>query len=165
MLVTLAQPRFASMPLFAAGVAASREQRRRQPVLCGAAGVEALGHGAEHLAQADWLRGGQAERPHHALFIQPEELAGRRGSPEHAGAAGDMPADVVMVGIDRVADPALDIDAEHQGVDEAFARNRPIFGQGEDGGGDRPGGMDHRLQMGVVEIEHVGADAVDQRGV
>ena len=43
---------------------------------------------------------------------------------EHAGRAGDVPADVVMVGIDGVADPAFGLDAEHQRVEELLAGNR-----------------------------------------
>jgi hypothetical protein len=47
-------------------------------------------------------------------------------------------------------------------------RSRPLalvtFGEREERGGDGPRGVDHRLQVRVVEIERVRGDAVHQRG-
>ena len=40
-----------------------------------------------------------------------------------------------------------------------------MFREREDRRGDRPGRMDDGLQVRVVEVEHVRADAVHQRGV
>ena len=91
-------------------------------VLRGAAGMEALGHRAEHLAQARRLRRREAERPGHLLPVEPEQLADRRRGAEHAGRAGDVPAAVVVVGIDCVADAALDLDAGDQRGQEVARR-------------------------------------------
>src|SRR5579872_2362235 len=54
--------------MIGAGEVARRQQRRGQPVLRRASGMKALGHGAEHFAQAHRLRRGKAQRPHHLLF-------------------------------------------------------------------------------------------------
>ena len=69
-----------------------------------------------------------------------------------------------MVGIDRVADAALGLDAERKRMDELGAADRAVLGEHEDRGRDRAGGMDHRLQVRVVEVEDVRADAVEQGG-
>ena len=141
------------------------QDRREDAVGRGAARIEALVHRAEGFAQAHRLRCGQPERPRHLLLVQPHQLADGRGRAEHAGGAGDVPADIVMVRIDRVADPALGLDAEHQRVEEILARDRLHLRQREDRRGDRTGGMDDRLQMGVVIVEDVARHAVDEGGV
>ena len=55
-------------------------------------------------------------------IVEPEQLADRRRGAEDAGRAGDVPAAVVMLGIDGVADAALDLDAEDQRVEELSGR-------------------------------------------
>jgi hypothetical protein len=77
--------------------------------------MEGLAHGAEHLAQAGGLGGRRAERLGHLLRVEAERLAGGGGA-EDAGRSGDVPAAIVMLRIDRVADAALDLDAEDEGV-------------------------------------------------
>ncbi len=67
-----------------------------------------------------------------------------------------------MVGIDVVADTALDIHTQQQGVEEVRPAHRHALGQGQDGGNHRAARVDHRLQMGVVKVHHVRGDAVDQ---
>ena len=94
--------------------------------------MKALGHRAEHLAQADRLRRGKAERPDHLLLGQAEQPAARRRRAEHAGRAGDVPAAIVVRRVDGVADAALDFDAEHQRMQEVASRHRPRFGERED---------------------------------
>ena len=99
-----------------------RQECRQRAVLSRPAGVEALGHGAEHLAQPRRLRRRQAERPAHLLPVEPEQLADRRRGTENAGRAGDVPAAVVMVRIDCVGDAALDLDAGDQSGQEVTCR-------------------------------------------
>jgi hypothetical protein len=70
-----------------------------------------------------------------------------------------------MVGIDAIADAAFDLDADNKRRQEVAAADRPIFRHGKDRRCDRAGGMDDRLQMGVVIVEHMRGNAVDQRGV
>ena len=66
----------------------------------------------------DGLRRREAERPDHLLLGQAEQLAARRRGAEHARRAGDVPAAIVMRGIDGVADAALHFDAENERVQE-----------------------------------------------
>ena len=117
-----------------------------RPARAARAGMEGLGHRAELLAHADRLRCGDAERHRRLRASRPQEAraGGRRA--EHSRRAGDVPAAVVVVGIDRVADAACDVDAEHEGVDQLAAagarRARPARAPPM-----RPGraGMDDRL--------------------
>ena len=122
-----------------AGEAARRQERRGQPVLRRASGMKALGHRAEHLAQADRLRRREAERPHHLLLGQPQAAAARRGGAEHARGAGDVPAAVVVRGIHGVADPALRFDAHHHRREKVASRDRAMFGEREERRDDRAG--------------------------
>jgi hypothetical protein len=145
-----------------AGEVARRQQRSGQAVLCGASGMKALGHRSEHLAQPDRLRGRQSQRPHHLLRCQPEDPAGRRGSAEHADGARDVPPPIVVRWIHGRADPALRFNAEDHRIHEVVAGHRPLLGQGKQHRDDRTGRMDNRVEMRVVEIEHVRAHRVHQ---
>jgi hypothetical protein len=147
----------------AGGEAVLRHQRGHQPGACGAAGVEGLGHGAELLAHAHRLRRRDAQRHGRALRVQAEQ-AGARGRGTHRpGAAGDVPAAVVVVGIHGIADAAAHVDAQHQRVDQGAAAGAGVLGQRQQRAGHRTGRMDDGLEVRVVEVEGVRADAVDQR--
>ena len=148
----------------AGGEALAREQRRHQPGARRGAGMERLGHRAELLAQADRLRRGDAERHRRLLLVEAEQPGAAGGRAEHAGRSGDVPAAVVVVRVHDVADAAGDVDAEHQRVDHLAPAGAAPLGQRQHRRGDRPGGMDDRLQVGVVEVEGVRGDAVDERG-
>src|SRR5690606_1302248 len=113
------------------------------------AGMEALRHRAEHLAQARGLRRGEAERPGHSLRIQPEKPAGGRGRAEDARRAGDVPSAIVVLRIDGIADPALDLDADEEGGDEVPAGDATRLRHGEERGSDRPRRMDDGLEVRV----------------
>ena len=93
--------------------------------------MEGLRHRPEHLAQADRLRRGKPERPHHLLFRETEDAAARHRGAEHAGRARDVPAAIVVRGVDGVANPALDLDAKHHGGQKVFARHWPELRQCE----------------------------------
>ena len=140
-----------------------REHGRGQAVLRGPARVVALRHRAEHLAQADRLGRGQAQRPHHLRFGQPEQFAAGGGRAEHARGTGDVPPAIVVRGIDRIADAALHLDAEDQRMQEITAGDRLHFREREDRGRHGPGRVDHGLEVRVVEVEHVRAHAVHER--
>ena len=127
--------------------------------------MEALAHGAEHFTKACGLRARDAQRPGHLLLIEVQHLADGGGGAEHAGGAGDVPADVIMGGIDGVADAAFHFHADDEGVQQLGAAQGLIFRHGKNRRGDGAGGMDDGLQMGVVEVEHVARDAVEQGGV
>jgi hypothetical protein len=65
----------------------------------------------------------------------------------------------------RDADPAFGFDPDDQCTDEVASAHRPVLRQCQDRRGDRRGWMNRSLRVGVVEIEHMGAYAVEQRGV
>ena len=137
------------------GKAVARQQRRRQPRARRAADVKRLGHRPELLAHADRLRRGDAERHRGPLRVEAEQARAGRGGAEHAGRAGDVPAAVVVVGIDGVADAARDVDAEHQRVDQLPPRGAEMLGQRERRRRDGAGRMDDRAQVRVVVVERV----------
>src|SRR5581483_10387687 len=105
------------------------------------------------------------QRPGHLPCVKVQQLSGGRRRAEHAGGAGDVPADVVMRRIHRVADAALDLDAEDKRMQKFRAADWRTFGERQDRGRDRAARMDDGLEMSIVEVEYVRADAVDQRGV
>ena len=75
-----------------------------------------------------------------------------------------MPAARVMTGRDGVADPALDFGAQDERVQHRRPGQAALFRKREHGRGDRRGRMDDRAQMGVVVVEQVPADRVDECG-
>ena len=145
------------------GVAVPRHQRGHQTDARRAAGVERLGHGAELFAHADRLRRGDAQRHLRAPRVEPEQPRAGRGAAEHAGRAGDVPAAVVVIRVDRVADAARHFDAEHEGVDQRAAAQAQVFGQRQRRRRHRPGRVDDGLQVGVVEVEGMGGHAIHER--
>ena len=78
------------------------EQRRDDAALGGAAGVHRLGHRAEDLAHARRLRAGNAEAGATPSASRPSSLPPRRRRRRRHG-AGDVPAGVVVPGVDRLA--------------------------------------------------------------
>ena len=142
-----------------------REQCRGEAVLGGPARMEALRHRAEHLAEAHRLRRGEAERPHHLLFGQAQQLAARGGRAEDTGGPRDVPAAIVVRGIHRVADAAFRFHAEDQRVEEVATGYRLQFREREDCRRHGTSRMDHGLEVRIVEVEHVRAHAVHERRV
>ena len=99
------------------------------------------------------------------LFCQPEKASGGSGSTEYSGGARDVPTGVVMGRVHGVSDAALGFDADGQGVQEIAARDGFVFRQGKDRRGHGSCGMNDRTEVGVVEVEHVGAHSVGERRV
>ena len=159
-----AMPRGASMRFRRGREAVLGHQRGRQPRARGGAWMERLGHRAELLAHADGLRRGDAQRHRRLVDVETQEPRARRGRAQHAGRAGDVPAAIVMLGIDHVACAARDVDAEDQRVDELAAGRPDVLGQRERRRCDRSRRMDDRLEVRVVEVEGMRRDAVDERG-
>ena len=125
-------------------------------------GVEGLGHGAELLTQAHRLRGGNAQGHGGLLGVQSQQTRARSGRAQHAGGARDVPAAVIVVGVDAVAHAASHINAQHQGVNHLAARRPGFFGQGQHSRRDRASRVDDGLEVGVVKVKGVRTDAVDQ---
>ena len=96
------------------------------PARAARARMQRLGHRAELLAHADRLRRGDAERHRGRVRVEPQEPRAGGGRAEHPGRAGDVPAAVVVVGIDRVADAARDVDAEHERRRRPAGRVAPV---------------------------------------
>ena len=142
------------------GIAMLRHQRRHQSGARGAADVKGLGHRSELLAHADGLRCGNAQRHRGLGRVESEQPRACCSRTEHPGRASDVPAAIVMLRVDHVADAALDVDAENQRVDELPARRAVVFRERQQRGGDWPGGMDDGPEMRIVEIEGVRRDAI-----
>jgi hypothetical protein len=65
---------------------------------------------------------------------------------------------------DRVADTALDFDAQNEGVQHGLSGQAALFCQGECGWSNRRRGMDDCPQMRVIVVEQVCTDRVDKCG-
>ena len=144
--------------------AMSRQQRRHEARARRAADVKRLGHRPELLADADRLRRRDAERHGRAVRIESEEPRAGCGRAEHSGRPRDVPPAVVVVGIDRVADAACDVDPDHQRIDELPPRGAEVLGQRQRRRRDGARGMDDRGEVRVVVVERVRRNAVQQRG-
>ena len=140
-----------------------REQGRDEAGLGGATGVHRLGHRPEGLAHARSLGARRAHRAHDAVDIEAGDLrAGDRGA-EDAHGAGDVPAGVVVPGVDSVAGAAADLDAQRDGGDEVAAAGACVFADGEGARERRRGGVDDGGEVGVVVVLEVAQVAVGER--
>src|SRR5207245_3824754 len=84
---------------------------------------------------------------------------------EDAGRSRDVPADVVVARIHRLANAAFDLHSKDERMQEGPSGHSRVFGECEDRGCDGTGGMDDGLEMRVVEVERVRSDAVEHRGM
>ena len=131
------------------------QKGRHQTVLRRSAGVEALGHRAEHLTKPNRLGRREPEGPDHLLFRKTEYFARGCGRAERPHGAGNVPADVVMLRIDSVGDSAFHFHADNERMQKIGARARAILGERQKGRRDGRGGMNDGAQIGIVEIENV----------
>ena len=76
-----------------------------------------------------------------------------------------MPANFIVRRHHRLRDPALHFDARDKGIDEVSARRAAQLGERQQSGGHGPARMDQHVGMRIVEVQHVGGDAVDQGGM
>src|SRR3546814_3824163 len=65
-----------------------------------------LGHSAELLTQTGRLRRGDPQRHGGVFNIKLQQTGAPRSRAEHAGRAGDMPAPIIMIRVNHVADAA-----------------------------------------------------------
>ena len=142
-----------------------REQRRGVAILRRAARMQRLRHGPEHLAQSRRLRGREPDGPNHLLLRQADQLADGDCGAEYARRTGDVPADVVVRGINRVPDPRLGFKSQDERVHKIAATYLIRTGVGKQRRCYRRTWMNVILGRGVVVVVHVRADAVHQRSV
>ena len=105
------------------------------------------------------MRSRDSESPCHSLLIQTKDFAGRRCGTEYDDSTGDMPTHIVMIWHYGKPNPAFNFDADHEGVNGVGATDAFPFSKGKQCGPDRCAGMD-RLDMRIVEIEHMRADSI-----
>ena len=67
-----------------------------------------------------------------------------------------------MAGGDRPSDPAFELDAKNERQQQLGAGQRPQLGEREQRRGDRRGGMNDGRNVGVAEIERIGARGVQE---
>ena len=131
----------------------------------GVAGVKRLRHRAEDLAHARRLRAGDAETGDEALPVQIEQLGGRDAGAEDAHRPRNVPAGVVVPGMDREPGPAADLDAERHRGEEIGAAPSVGLGDREGGGDGRRRRVNDGREVSVVEVLEVGEIAVREGGV
>ena len=147
-----------------ASEAARGQQRGGEPAARGIAGIKRLAHRATGLAQPAGLRRRDAQRPGNLPFIQPEREGACRRRAERGHRSGRRPCEAIGRGA-RIEQARLELDAQHQRMQQRAPVDRPDLGQREQRTGDRRRRMQHDMGMRIVEVEDVAADAVDQRGV
>ena len=140
---------------------AEGEERGGEAVARRAPGMQALAHTAKHFLQACRLGGGDPQRPGSLLRIESEELGRRRRCTEHARGAGNVPAGFVVFRKDRQADALLGFHAQDERMRKLRAAHPAPLGKRQQRRQHRRARM-YRPCMGVVEIEHVRAHAVDE---
>ena len=99
------------------------------------------------------------------LLAEIQKLADGNSRAKHAGRSGNVPADIVMVRIDGIADSAFGFHAQHEGVEEILSRHGLHYRQRDDCRSDRPCRMDNGFQVRVVAINDVAGYAVDRRSI
>ena len=127
-----------------------------------AAGAVGLDHAGAH-ARGDTHGGGDL------VGVEAVEQPGRHRRAERAADRGGVEA---LLEEQRVADlgevrghadPVADLDSRRDGGDELGGGGVDGLGRGQRGRHDRGAGVQHRRQVGVVEVQGVRERAVDQR--
>ena len=117
--------------------------------------MEALAHAAEHLAQPGRLGCRSAERMQGTSLVKAQQPGAGCGRADHADRAGNVPADFVVRGHDRLCDAAFHFDTRHKSIDQFGAGRASQFGERQQRCGDGPAGVDQYIRMGIVEVQHV----------
>ena len=127
--------------------------------------MKRLGHGAEIGLGARRQRSRDRQRGGGLRHVQPQQARTRGGHGKHAQRGCRMPADFIVVQVDRAADARAGLETQHvraQHIATACARH---FGRRQQRGNHRRRGVAEHGVGGVVVIERVRGGAVDQRGV
>jgi hypothetical protein len=100
-----------------------------------------------------------------AFRVEIKQLRARCSSAENAARRRDMPARVVVLRRDGVADAALHFDTKYERVQQLRARHPRVLSERDHSSPHGNRRMEYRAQMRVVEVEYVGAEGVEQRGI
>ncbi len=148
-----------------AGESAGGKQTGPHACLGGMPGVERLRHGAELLAVTGGLGGGDAEAMRGGHSLEPEQPDRDRRRGQRAGGPGHVPARVVVLGVERIAGPGGQLVAEGVRGEQVDAPAAAPLRQRRARGVQRRGGMQNGGNVGVIEIQCMAGDSVDERGV
>jgi hypothetical protein len=147
------------------GHAATGQHRGCETGARRAADAEALGHRPERLHHAAGLRDGAAHGVDQPIRRQAQQPPRCQSGADAAAGRGDVPAAAVVADGQRIAQAALQLNAEDGGEQQCPAvhgpgRPRARLDQGEQCCGDGRGGMGDGCGVRIVEIEHVRARGV-----
>src|ERR1700733_669036 len=148
--------------LIRTGEALPSEECGEEAILGCAPNLEALAHGAEHYLQSGSLGGRDTKRPYHLLRAQAQHFAACGRGAEDSARSRDMPAQFVVRRIDGISQSAFDFSTQDKGVDKLGTSDGMIGGQREQRGRYGAGGVNDRLQVGVVIIEYVRTHTVEE---
>ncbi len=150
-----------------AAEALGRQGRRDQAIHRRLADLPALVPGAvlQELQRAGRLAAGHAEGRNHLLGAQAQHPSGRgRGAEGPCSRRWVETAGVVGGGIQRQAQPAADLVSGHDGREHRGAVRSRLLASRQGRGDHRGRRMQGALRVGVVEIQRVAEDAVQQGG-
>ena len=108
-----------------------RPQRRGQPGLGRATGVERLGHRAELRLEAGRLRVGQAVSAGRSRLVELQQVSAGGRSAEGSYGARGVKAARIVAGAERTADQAGGLVAGDEGLDQRVAGYGTCLGQGQ----------------------------------
>src|SRR5690606_34732879 len=111
------------------------------------------------------MRPGEAERLRRLRNREAKEPGGSGGSAEAANGARDVPAIIVVPGVDRHRDAACDLGADGECGEGLAATGAGRFGGGKDGRPGRRAGVEDRRKVRVVVVLEVREVAVDECGL
>ena len=106
---------------------------------------------------------GNSDRIGNPVRRESEQFRAGGGSAEHAAGRGDVPATRIMAGRHRIADAAFDLHAENECGENGPPRKPARLRQCQHRRRDGRRRMNDRVQMGIVEIEQIGRNRVDER--
>lgn len=127
---TAAKPRRPSMPCSALVTFFFASNADVKP-LRSDAGVQRLGHAAKGFAYATSVRGRRAQCPNHLLLVEFEQTPCRRRRAKHTRRRRDMPACVIVIGKNRIADAALRFHAQNKRMQKITPADFRMLRQGK----------------------------------
>ena len=96
------------------------------------------------------------------LPVEAEQPDGNGRRSEGAGGAGHVPAGVVVLGVERVTGAGGELVAQRMRGEQLDTPGAPPFGQRRSRGVQRRRRMEDRRHVGVIEIQCMTSDSVDQ---